>query len=437
MRYTISLKNMGFTSHKTDLNRSAGLILLAFLCLGQGANANAPDVRPDKFSETSSIDSRQSYIEINAQIKKVDTSIDDVKKQLNLLSEHIKELKRTKGSTAFLKKYKLQNRLQDAQILSDRLTELNSTRARLFEKKNEIELVFVDWLDQQIESYRRHTFDKHESLENRQKSANELSKLLIERFSLLAKVSPNTKEWPSGIPPLADSDQDLKEQLLAMEDLEKQLIQDSKTIKAEINSTRKQKFLQRELALLFEEEAFFGEQGFITVGKPSLSKSQAGIQTDSTLTKNKTESTEVSTNNSDTAQTETTIEDSTVQTENPGTVQEPQQASTTTMAYSESFAENAKEVGASIHAKSVMGVEKMDNKTKALPEPTQPTPTDERAMLRGEQRSDKRNNRPIQEMSSLDQTIVWLQIQLNQARSMLEEVKKAKTEIRQVLHRVK
>lgn len=211
-----------------------------------------------KLRETSKVLSHKLY-EQDQKIEKKSSKLDQISKKIHRLK------KKQKSNVSILGHYRLQSKLKEAQKISDQLSELSIKKRETELRLQKTQALLIQNLNQRIEHHRKLANDKKESWTNRQRSALELEKLLAERIRLSTE-NPAHKGLPPRTAQLIDSEsspEDLQEKLVAIQDLEKQMVLQASLIQQELKEVQRQQFLRRELTHLMDEEAFFGEQGFI------------------------------------------------------------------------------------------------------------------------------------------------------------------------------
>lgn len=324
--------------------------------------------------------------------------VEKASKDLDAISSEIQNLKKTpQTSMSFLQKYKLQSRLQEAQVLSEKLATLKMQAVETDKKLIAVQQALIRTLDQEIDLQRKSVLSKSNPLSLRQDSATKLFQLLADRFSVVSSAYNGAKRSDSSLPQLSRDHEELQEQLFAMDDLEKKLSKEMEALRLELTVAQRQKFLQRELAQLFEEEAFFGEQGFVRVGsaKETTKKDPSTVA----LTSNGPTKTD------EAAPTLPAI---------PLDVNQPHAApNPVTMPVTDTSV--ATSPGGLPPATTSDG--------------TSLSSTSRTALLRGQ----KEDPRSLIEASSLDRQIHWLDQQLSQTEAFLVEVRKTKKEIQHTL----
>ena len=210
-------------------------------------------------------DLRARYEEGATALSRQESVIQDETRALDQISGEIQRLKKSKPQ-GLLGKYKLQSRLQQAQSLSERIHALSNERTDLAVRVQSLKETYVASLDRAISRDRAALVDARAPISQRQQAALALADELSQRLNLTLLAIERPGIQSTALPAARDDRDSLAEQANAMEDLEKNLTRQLAALQDELIQAKRQQSLNRELAQLMEEESFFGEQGFISLG---------------------------------------------------------------------------------------------------------------------------------------------------------------------------
>ncbi|MFH1017022.1 MAG: hypothetical protein V1798_02425 [Pseudomonadota bacterium] len=208
------------------------------------------------------------------QIEGRNAQIQDVSAHLDRLTSSISRIKaKQKSGSSLLQGYRLESQLKEAQQVSNRLDRLTLERADLAAELAATRHSMAGALDRAMEEWEKIAAKPSTNREARREALTEMERLSYLRMQLA--IEPLIPSLPATVGDLkagrGNSD-DLSERLNALKDFERRLVRELAAVSADLKQARRQRFVRSELGHLLEEEAFFGEQGFVHNGPPRASK---------------------------------------------------------------------------------------------------------------------------------------------------------------------
>lgn len=202
---------------------------------------------------------------LSEKLKTQDAQIQKLSSELEKLSKQISNLKQKK-SAGLMQGFRLERYLKDAQLLSDRLEQIKSSRKASQSEFNELEIVYADALDHEIARQQVLASELGANISNRKLAAQKIELLLQKRmrFDVTSQEAPLPQ---TGSLTNAQIDPaDTQDRINALHDFERRLTKDVEGMNQEIDRLKSQQFVRNEISHLLEEESFFSEQNFVRGG---------------------------------------------------------------------------------------------------------------------------------------------------------------------------
>lgn len=253
---------MASTNRNNATRYFIGAILGVFLAAGSARADDLPQAQERYERAAADLDAKEREI-----VRETET--------LAALSAEIRQLKKSK-TPGILQKYKLQSRLQQAQSLSEKLLAFQGQRHELRGALDAGRSAYGAALDRAIEASRAVVLAKDQPLARRQEAAASVTARMAERLAIILAAYERGRDNPAVLPVPAQGQEALREQADAMDDLDRTLSRELDLLQKELIAARRQKALNRELAQLFDEESFFAEQSFISLGATRSAARDAG-----------------------------------------------------------------------------------------------------------------------------------------------------------------
>ncbi len=277
-------------------SRSPSLFWVALLALVLPANAGTLD------------ELRKDRAELQAKLKNQQYAAQEKEHVLNQLSVQIQDLKNKQAKQRLiLRGYRLQSLLSEAEEVSQNLQSLRQKEQRTRSRLEKNRSYLISSLDEAIDEQAKRVHET-KALIPKKRAAKKLTRLSNEREALA--IQTQTETLPNTMANLTQKVKDpeeLADRLKAINDFQGRLRKEVALLRDEISHEKRQEFMRQEIGHLLEEEAFFGERGFIH-GSTPRTKDEAATALAKTSTEEVTE---------ESTETSSTPEDSSIDVVSP------------------------------------------------------------------------------------------------------------------------